>query len=220
MSRLRGRFSRPTDPEMDRFASSIEIDLVMAQDDIAGSRAHAIMLGETGIISSEDADSLVQGLDRIALELESGEFAPTVDHEDIHMAVEARLEELLGEIAGRLHTARSRNDQVATDVRLWLLRELAGLDRDLRQLMQALLDRVRSDGQILMPGYTHLQRGQPILQPPDDFVSNDLAVVVPIGSGDVSKLRRLTLELKPLDDPALIDVILGENVIRERLHLF
>ena len=163
MSRLRGRFSAPTDPEMDRFSSSIDIDLEMAQDDIEGSRAHAIMLGETGLITRAEAESLVRGLDLISQELVEGDFSPTAEHEDIHMAVEARLGELLGEVAGKLHTARSRNDQVATDVRLWLLRELGKLDDSLSDLIGALLARVGEDGRTLMPGYTHLQRGQPIL---------------------------------------------------------
>jgi argininosuccinate lyase len=163
VSRLRGRFSAPTDPEMDRFSSSIEVDMAMAQDDIAGSRAHAIMLGEVGVISPDDAERLVQGLEQIARELESEEFVPTSEHEDIHMAVEARLFELLGETAGKLHTARSRNDQVATDVRLWLRRQLEHLDDVLGELIHGLVDQAREAGQILMPGYTHLQRGQPIL---------------------------------------------------------
>jgi argininosuccinate lyase len=163
VSRLRGRFSAPTDPEMDRFSSSIEVDLAMAQDDIAGSRAHAIMLGEVGVISPEDARSLVEGLEQIGRELESGQFVPNTEHEDIHMAVEGRLFELLGETAGKLHTARSRNDQVATDVRLWLLRQLERLDDALQTLIRGLVDQARSVGQVLMPGYTHLQRGQPIL---------------------------------------------------------
>ncbi len=163
MSRLRGRFEGPTDPLMDRFSSSIEIDLEMAREDIEGSIAHAIMLGETGILSVAEATELVEGLQQIGGELASGAFRPDSGHEDIHMAVEARLTELVGELAGKLHTARSRNDQVATDVRLWLKRHLADLDAALRDLLSALLERVRRDGRILMPGYTHLQRGQPVL---------------------------------------------------------
>ena len=163
MSRLRGRFSAPTDSQMDRFSSSTECDRKMAREDLAGSRAHAIMLGEQRIIPEADAEVLVGGLDQIVEELESGTFRPSAEHEDIHMAVEARLEELIGTVAGKLHTARSRNDQVATDVRLWLLRELGILDESLRDLMRVLLRRIQSDGDTLMPGYTHLQRGQPIL---------------------------------------------------------
>ena len=163
MSRLRGRFSGPTDAEMNRFSSSVEIDLRMARDDIDGSKAHAIMLGEVGIVTPAEAESLVKGLEQIGRELESGAFRPAVEHEDIHMAVEARLQEVLGDVAGKLHTARSRNDQVATDVRLWLKRHLTPLNESLGGLIRVLLERARRDGRILMPGYTHLQRGQPIL---------------------------------------------------------
>ena len=163
MSRLRGRFSGPTDAQMDRFSTSIDIDLRMAQEDIDGSKAHATMLGEVGIVTATEAESLVRGLEQIGQELASGAFRPTVEHEDIHMAVESRLQEILGDLAGKLHTARSRNDQVATDVRLWLKRHLVDLDEALCALIETLLQRIRRDGQIIMPGYTHLQRGQPIL---------------------------------------------------------
>jgi len=163
MSRLRGRFRGPTDADMDRFSSSIDIDLQMAQEDIAGSIAHAVMLGEVGIVTAEESRRLTRGLEQIGQELESGDFCPSVEHEDIHMAVEFRLQELLGDLAGKLHTARSRNDQVATDVRLWLKRHLSFLDESLVGLIRVLLDRIRQDGRIVMPGYTHLQRGQPIL---------------------------------------------------------
>lgn len=163
MSRLRGRFRLPTAPEMEQFASSVDIDLQMALEDVEASKAHAVMLGEVGILSDREAAALQRGLDEIAGELTDGSFRPTAAAEDIHMAVEARLEELLGEVAGKLHTARSRNDQVATDVRLWLKRRLVVLDGAIRELLVVLLDRIEKDGQILMPGYTHLQRGQPIL---------------------------------------------------------
>jgi argininosuccinate lyase len=148
---------------MDRFSSSIEIDLKMAQEDVEGSIAHAVMLGEAGIVTPDEAQTLVQGLGQIGQELESGVFRPSIEHEDIHMAVEARLQEVLGDLAGKLHTARSRNDQVATDVRVWLKRHLRHLDESLGDLIRALLERTRQDGRIVMPGYTHLQRGQPIL---------------------------------------------------------
>ena len=163
MSRLRGRFRGPTNESMDRFSSSIDIDLRMAQDDVVGSKAHATMLGEVGILAADEVESLLQGLDQIGEELKSGDFRPSVEHEDIHMAVEARLQEVIGDLAGKLHTARSRNDQVATDVRLWLKRHLAGLEEALGALILSLLERIRRDGRIVMPGYTHLQRGQPIL---------------------------------------------------------
>ena len=163
MSVLRGRFNRPTSSDMQSFGSSLEIDLQMLDEDIDGSLAHATMLGEVGLLSLEEAERLREGLEQVRQELASGSWRPSDEHEDIHMAVEARLTELVGEAGKKLHTARSRNDQVATDVRLWLKRRLASLDQALVDLIEALLERVEADGQILMPGFTHLQRGQPIL---------------------------------------------------------
>ncbi len=160
---LRGRFAAPTSSEMQRFSSSLAVDLQMLDEDIDGSMAHATMLGEVGLLTAEEAKQLGEGLEVVRGELSSGAWIPGDEHEDVHMAVEARLTEHLGEVAGKLHTARSRNDQVATDVRLWLKRRLAQLDAALADLVTVLLDRVEVDGRILMPGFTHLQRGQPIL---------------------------------------------------------
>jgi argininosuccinate lyase len=163
MSDLRGRFSGALDEEMQRFSSSLGLDLELAREDIEGSIAHVRMLGETGVLEAAESEEIATGLKTIEEELVDGSWTPDASHDDIHMAVEARLTENLGEVGGKLHTARSRNDQVATAVRLWLKRRLADLDRALRDLVSTLLDRVESDGQTLMPGYTHLQRGQPIL---------------------------------------------------------
>ncbi|MEZ5332336.1 MAG: argininosuccinate lyase [Thermoanaerobaculia bacterium] len=162
MSRLRERFGAPTSPAMERYGSSLAVDLRMAAEEIRASRAHARMLGEVGILTRGEADALVEGLERIGEELSGGEYRPGDDLEDIHMAVEARLVELVGEVGERLHTARSRNDQVATAVRLWALARVGEIDGALRALLGRLLDRVEADGAVLMPGYTHLQRGQPI----------------------------------------------------------
>lgn len=163
MSLLRGRFGQQTWGDMERFGSSIDVDLVMLDEDIDGSLAHAAMLGETGVISAGDAAAISAGLEAVRSELHAGTFIPTDSDEDIHMAVERRLTELIGDVGKKLHTARSRNDQVATDVRLWLLRQVPRLEAALASLIDALLDRIASDGETLMPGYTHLQRGQPIL---------------------------------------------------------
>jgi argininosuccinate lyase len=160
---LRGRFGGPTDPEFQRYSSSLAIDLRMVEEEIAASTAHARMLGEVGLLSAEEAERLAAGLAEVGRELAAGEWRPGDELEDVHMAVEARLVETLGDLGRKLHTARSRNDQVATDVRLWLKRRLAELDGWLAELVGALLDRVERDGRTLMPGYTHLQRGQPIL---------------------------------------------------------
>ncbi len=163
MSRLRGRFGAPTDPAFERYASSLDVDLRMVAEEIAASTAHARMLGEVGLLSEEEAKALVDGLAAVGRELAEGTWRPGDDLEDIHMAVEARLVETVGDVGRKLHTARSRNDQVATDVRLWLKNRLGPLADALGELIAVLLDRVERDGRALVPGYTHLQRGQPIL---------------------------------------------------------
>jgi len=163
VSRLRERFGSEVDRLLHDFASSLELDLEIADEDLEASLAHAAMLAETGIITSEDGEALARGLRQIRDELAGGTWQPGPETEDIHMAVEARLVELVGDAGRRLHTARSRNDQVATDVRLWLKRRLAEIEESLRELIGVLLDRVSSDGRTLIPGYTHLQRAQPIL---------------------------------------------------------
>jgi argininosuccinate lyase len=163
MSTLRGRFDGPVHDEMLEFSSSLQVDLQMLDEEIDASIAHATMLGETGIIASTEANRICDGLQQVRQEIGAGDWVPQPVHEDVHMAVEARLIEILGETGKKLHTARSRNDQVATDVRLWLRFRLDGLDAALRALIATLLDRVEGDGRTLLPGYTHLQRGQPIL---------------------------------------------------------
>jgi argininosuccinate lyase len=157
-----GRFSGSPAEEMQRFSESLSVDLRMADEDIQGSLAHATMLQEVGLISESDGAAIREGLARVAEELRTGAFQPGIELEDIHMAVETRLIELIGEPGGKLHTARSRNDQVATDVRLWLKSRLQDLDGAMASLIAALVDRVKQDGRTLMPGFTHLQRGQPI----------------------------------------------------------
>jgi len=163
MSLLRERFGGETGQEMQRFSSSLAVDLRMAAEDVEGSLAHAAMLARVGLLTAEEGEEMARGLEQIRAELAAGTFCPGDEQEDVHMAVEARLTELVGEAGKKLHTARSRNDQVATDVRLWLKTRLAAVDAALAELIAALLDRALRDGRILMPGYTHLQRGQPIL---------------------------------------------------------
>jgi len=159
---LGGRFERPPSEEMTRFSSSLEVDLRMLDEDVEGSLAHVVTLGDAGLLDEEEVETLCRGLERVRSEIRAGGWVPEAHHEDVHMAVEARLIEVVGEVGKKLHTARSRNDQVATDVRLWLKRRLAVLDEALVELLRTLLDRVEADGRTLIPGYTHLQRGQPI----------------------------------------------------------
>ncbi len=163
VSLLRERFGVPAGEEMERFSSSLAVDLQMIEEDVDASLAHAAMLQSVGLLTSEEGEAVARGLAQVRAELQSGAYRPSDAAEDVHMAVEARLVELVGEAGKKLHTARSRNDQVATDVRLWLKRRLAELDAALAGLLDALLDRAERDGRVLMPGYTHLQRGQPIL---------------------------------------------------------
>ena len=157
-----GRFDDDPSEEMQAFSASLEEDLQLFEEDIAGSLAHVTMLGEVGLLDADEVKAIRLGLLSVREELRQGQYQPEDALEDVHMAVEARLIEKVGEVGGKLHTARSRNDQVATDVRLWLKRSLEWLDITLARLVEALLDRVEADGRTLMPGFTHLQRGQPI----------------------------------------------------------
>jgi len=157
-----GRFSEATNPAVERFSASIHFDQALARHDIRGSKAHARMLGSTGLISNEDALALVGGLDRIAKELEDGTFPFDPALEDIHMNIESRLREHLGPVAGKLHTGRSRNDQVATDLALFLREVGLETERALLGIRGVLLERSREHVDTILPGYTHLQRAQPV----------------------------------------------------------
>ncbi len=157
-----GRFDAKPAEIMEEINASIDFDRRLYAQDIAGSKAHARMLADTDIISQDDADAITQGLDQITTEIEAGEFLFVRALEDIHMNVEHRLGELIGAPAGRLHTARSRNDQVATDLRLWVRDALDGLDAGLKNLQAALIDRAQDHVGSVMPGFTHLQSAQPV----------------------------------------------------------
>jgi len=147
---------------MERINASIDFDRHLYAQDIAASRAHCAMLVARGIISSSDGDAIDEGLERIRAEIEAGDFVFKASLEDIHMNIEARLAELVGDAAGRLHTARSRNDQVATDLRLWTRDALDRLDAGLAALQSALLDQAERHADAIMPGMTHLQAAQPV----------------------------------------------------------
>jgi len=157
-----GRFSARPDALMQAINVSIGFDRRLAAQDIAGSQAHAAMLAKTGVISTEDAAEIQRGLAVIAGEIEAGTFPFREEFEDIHMNVEARLRELIGPAAGRLHTARSRNDQVALDFRLWVREACDRSAAQLTALQQALLARAEAHAGTLMPGFTHLQPAQPV----------------------------------------------------------
>lgn len=157
-----GRFAGGPDAIMEAINASIGFDRRLAVQDVQGSRAHAAMLAATGIIQSSDAEAIREGLLAILSEIESGDFEFSVALEDIHMNVEARLKELVGEPAGRLHTARSRNDQVATDFRLWIRDQCDQAIDGLTELIRALLAQAETGADWAMPGFTHLQTAQPV----------------------------------------------------------
>jgi argininosuccinate lyase len=157
-----GRFNKPLDPRIRAFTSSLELDRRIAAHDVRGSIAHARMLGRQGIVSTEESAVLVRELEKIAAELAAGTFAWPADAEDVHSAVEQALRQRAGAVAGKLHTARSRNDQVALDLRLLVIELLDELDRAVLGLARALADRAAGEVETILPGYTHLQRAQPI----------------------------------------------------------
>ena len=157
-----GRFAAGPDAIMEAINASIGFDRRLYAQDIAGSRAHAAMLAATGIISDKDANAIREGLLTVLSEIEGGNFAFSTALEDIHMNVEARLKEIIGEPAGRLHTARSRNDQVATDFRLWVRDQCDAAVEGLKTLQKALLAQAEAGADWVMPGFTHLQTAQPV----------------------------------------------------------
>jgi len=158
-----GRFSGKLDPAAWRVNTSLPFDQRLALQDVRGSLAWAQALEKANVLTRAESTQICAGLNAIRGEFESQEFAFQESDEDIHTAVERRLGELIGPVAGKLHTGRSRNDQVATDLRLWLLEAIQTLDAAVRDLQTALVERAESDFDILLPGYTHLQRAQPIL---------------------------------------------------------
>ncbi|MGZ3326229.1 MAG: argininosuccinate lyase, partial [Xanthobacteraceae bacterium] len=157
-----GRFSASPDAIMEEINASIDFDRHLFRQDIAASQAHAAMLAKQGIIAADDARKIARGLDTILSEIESGKFEFKRALEDIHMHVESRLAELIGPAAGRLHTARSRNDQVATDFRLWIRETVDAVDQALGAYQQALAEKALEHAATVMPGFTHLQTAQPV----------------------------------------------------------
>ena len=194
-----GRFAAGVDAIMEAINASIGFDQRMAAQDIAGSRAHAAMLAAQGIISDKDAEAIREGLLTVLSEIETGNFAFSTALEDIHMNVEARLKELIGAPAGRLHTGRSRNDQVATDFKLWVRDQLDAADSALVMLMRALLAQAETGADWVMPGFTHLQVAQPVT-----WGHHMMAYVEMLGR-DLSRVRdaRTRMNESPLGAAAL-----------------
>jgi argininosuccinate lyase len=194
-----GRFGEDTDPAVERFTASVHFDQALARYDILGSIAHARMLGHTGVIPAADAEAIVAGLEGIAREVEAGTLPLDPRLEDVHMNVEARLRERIGPVAGRLHTGRSRNDQVATDLALYLRDAARAARLGLVELRRVLVRRAREHVDTVLPGYTHLQRAQPVR-----LAHHWLAYVEMMGrdAGRFTDLRR-RLSLSPLGASAL-----------------
>ena len=163
MTLWHGRLGRETADVVMDYSSSLDVDRALALDDLAGSRAHVRGLGRGGLLDESEVAGLLSALDQVERELVSGTFAFAPDDEDIHTSVERRVTEIAGDVGAKLHTGRSRNDQVVTDLRLYTKRELVGLASEILVLQEVLLDRAREAGDTYLPGYTHLQRAQPVL---------------------------------------------------------
>jgi argininosuccinate lyase len=194
-----GRFSaRPSDI-MQAINASIGFDQKLADEDIAGSKAHAAMLAKQGIITDADRDAILGGLDAILAEIRAGDFPFSEELEDIHLNVEARLKDRIGDAGGRLHTGRSRNDQVATDFRLWTRKSLDLFDTLLTDLMEALLDQADTHASTIMPGFTHLQSAQPVT------FGHHMLAYLEMFSRDRSRMRdcRTRMNESPLGAAAL-----------------
>jgi argininosuccinate lyase len=194
-----GRFASGPDAIMEAINASIGFDKRLAPQDIAGSRAHAAMLAAQGIITDSDAEAIREGLLTVLSEIECGKFAFSTALEDIHMNVEARLKEIIGEPAGRLHTARSRNDQVATDFRLWVRDQADAAITGLDALIRALLDQAEAGADWVMPGFTHLQTAQPVTW------GHHMMAYVEMFARDLSRFRdaRVRMNECPLGAAAL-----------------
>jgi argininosuccinate lyase len=194
-----GRFASGPDDIMEEINASIGFDFRLANQDIEGSKAHVAMLAHAGVVTHEDAETIKRGLEEIAREIESGKFKFSRALEDIHMNIEARLAELIGPVAGRLHTARSRNDQVALDFRLWIRDTIDALDEQLLGLQRALAEKALDHAESVMPGFTHLQPAQPVT------LGHHLMAYVEMFARDRSRLcdARARLNESPLGAAAL-----------------
>ena len=194
-----GRFDASPATVMEQINASIDFDKRLYAQDIAGSKAHCEMLVAQGIIDQADGKAIVEGLDRVLSEIETGAFEFKTVLEDIHLNIEARLREHIGEAAGRLHTARSRNDQVATDFKLWVRDAIDGLGTGVRDLQAALIDQAENHAATIMPGFTHLQAAQPVT------VGHHLLAYVEMFGRDRGRLgdARVRLNESPLGAAAL-----------------
>ena len=200
MSKLwEGRFSKALDSHADDFNSSISVDSRMYKQDITGSMAHAAMLAAQGIIAEQDADAIIAELEAILQDIENGSLPIDTAAEDIHMFVETELTKRIGDVGKKLHTARSRNDQVAVDIRMYLREQIVEIQQKVKNLVEVLADLAQQNADAIMPGYTHLQRAQPIL-----FAHHILAYAMML-TRDVGRLEdaRIRMNKSPLGACAL-----------------
>jgi argininosuccinate lyase len=193
------RFETGLNPVIARFNASIGFDIELIEYDLTGSQAHAKMLVETGILTPAEGETLVNGLETIRREFRRGQFNPGVDEEDVHFAVERRLTELVGDVGKKLHTARSRNDQVGTDIRLYLRAKIEAIQTQLRAFQKALLHIAEIHVETLIPGYTHLQRAQPL------SLAHHLLAYVDMAQRDYERLQDVfrRVNISPLGCGAL-----------------
>lgn len=181
--RWAGRFAESPDARLEAFNASVTFDIHLVREDIRGSVAHVRMLGRQGIISVAEAEEIEAGLWQVMDEVDAGTFGLSISDEDVHTGVERRLYELIGPVTGKLHTARSRNDQVGTDLRLWTRRALVEIAAKLEDFVNALLETAEKHPDVVMPGYTHLQRAQPVL------LAHHLHAYVEMALRDLDRVR-------------------------------
>ena len=201
------RFEEGLHPSIERFNASIGFDITLLQQDLDGSVAHARMLGRCELISTQESEQLIEGLETIRREAAAGDFNPGLEAEDVHFAVERRLIELLGPLGKKLHTGRSRNDQVGTDLRLWLRQQIDAIDAALLRFQRALFRHAEEHLHTLIPGYTHLQRAQPL------SLAHHLLAYIEMAGRDRQRLQdvRRRVNLCPLGAAALAGTPLPIN---------
>lgn len=211
-----GRFTKGTDKAVEDFTSSISFDSRMYKEDVAGSIAHATMLAEQHIISQEDKNTIVAGLQSIETQIDVGDFEFSVALEDIHMNIEKRLTDAIGEVGGRLHTGRSRNDQVAVDLHMYIRKAVVHMGEELVNLQQAFLEVAEKYKDVIIPGYTHLQRAQPVL------FSHHMMAYFSMLSRDFDNLPLIFkhANVMPLGAGALAGTTypIDQNITKELLH--
>lgn len=201
------RFEKGLHPFIEQFNASIGFDICLLEEDLDGSIAHAKMLGIQGIISEEEASQLEKSLEQIRLEASEGSFKPDISDEDIHFAVERKLIEMIGPVGKKLHTGRSRNDQVGTDLRLWLRKRIDQIDQDLERFQRSLFLIAEQNLYTLIPGYTHLQRAQPV------SLAHHLLAYIEMAQRDRNRLKdvRKRVNISPLGAAALAGTSLPIN---------